>query len=184
MIYPVSLKMVGIVVGLFLVAVHLLALAQGEGCQKWLKSFPRSRMAGTVLIIIAGLWCLILVRTMDLGEFARLRNFMTIAVVVGSFLAWRYMEEFLAVRALGIIAMLAAEPLLEAAFLKTDPTRLVLVLLAYAWIVLGLFWVGIPWVLRDQIRWLTAQMSRFRTAAFAGVAYGIVVLACALIFWH
>ncbi len=184
MIYPVSLKWVGIVVGLFLLALHLFALWRSESCRRWLKDFPRSRAAGTVLIVAAGIWSLLLIRTMDLGEFARLRTVMTIAVVAGTFLAWRYMEEFLAVRALGMLALLAAEPLLSAAYLKPDPTRLLIVVLAYAWIVLGLFWVGVPWTLRDQIAWITSRLTLYRTAAWGGVVYGALVLGCAVLFWR
>lgn len=184
MIYPIDLKTVGVVVGLLLIVVHLVALWSAPNTSRWLKDFPRSRLAGTVLIVIAGIWSLILVQTMDLGEFARLRTGITAGVVAGTFLAWRYLEEFLAVRALGMLAMLAAEPLLEAAFLKPDPTRLLIVVLAYAWITLGLFWVGVPWTLRDQIKWLTDRMARYRAAAVGGVVYGVLVLACALIFWH
>jgi hypothetical protein len=184
MIYSIDLKWAGIGTGLVLVALHIVAVLQPAACQAWLKGFPRSRAAGTVLILVAGIWSLILIRTMDLGEFARLRNLLTIGVVAGTFLAWRYMEEFLAVRALGMLAMLAAEPLLEAAYLRPEASRLVLVVLAYAWIVLGLFWVGIPWVLRDQIQWLFGRAGRFTAAAWAGVAYGVLLLACAVIFWR
>ena len=42
---------------------------------------------------------------MDLGEFARLRNPMLVAIVVGAFLAWKYVEEFLAVRAMGMLGL-------------------------------------------------------------------------------
>lgn len=184
MIYPVGLKTVGIVVGLFLLVLHVLALWRSESCRRWLKEFPRSRAAGTALIIVAGVWSLVLIRTMDLGEFARLRTMMSIAVVAGTFLAWRYMEEFLAVRALGMLALLAAEPLLEAAYLKPDPTRLLVVVLAYAWIILGLFWVGVPWTLRDQIQWVTERLGRYKAAAWGGVIYGALVLGCAVIFWR
>lgn len=183
MIYPISLKAAGIAVGVFLLVLHLAALWKSGACRTWLVDFPRSRSAGTVLILVAGIWSFILIRTMDLGEFARLRTLMTLAVVAGTFLAWRYLEEFLAVRALGMIALLASEPVLEAAFLRPEPSRLLLVILAYAWIILGLFWVGVPWTLRDQIRWLTEKMNRFTVAAWGGVVYGAVVLACALIIW-
>ena len=183
MIYSIDLKTVGIAVGIFLLAIHLVALGRSEACRRWLKEFPRSRAAGTVLIVAAGIWSLVLIRTMDLGEFSKLRNVMSIAVVAGTFLAWRYVEEFLAVRALGMLALLAAEPVLEAAFLRPDPTRLLVVFLAYGWIILGLFWVGLPWTLRDQIGWLTARVPRFQAAAWGGVVYGVLVLACALLFW-
>ncbi len=183
MIYPVKLQFVGLVVGIALLVVHLLALWRPKECAAWLRTFPRSRVAGTVLIAVAGIWSFLLVQQMDLGEFARLRNFLLLAIVAGTFLAWRYVEEFLAVRALGMLALLAAEPVLGAAFLRPEQTRLLLVILAFVWIVLGLFWVGIPWVLRDQIAWLTHAKNRLPAAAWAGVAYGAAVLACAAFLW-
>jgi len=183
MIYPVDLRTTGLVVGAALVVAHALAIWRLPECGSWLKTFPRSRPAGTVLILLAGIWSFALIWHMDLGEFVRLRTIMLGAIVAGTFLAWRYVEEFLAVRALGMLALLAAEPVLEAAFLRPEPTRLLLVLLAYAWIVLGLFWVGMPWVLRDQIAWLTAQKLRLQAAAWGGVLYGAVLLLCAVVFW-
>lgn len=184
MIYSVSLFSVGLVLGLALIVFHLAAVAQPGAAEKWLKNFPRSRMAGTILIAIAGVWSFILIRTMDLGEFGPLRNPILIGIVAGTFLAWRYMEEFLAVRALGMLALLVAEPLLSAAFLRPDQTRLLVVVLAYIWIILGLFWVGMPWVLRDQITWVTARRSRLQAAAWGGVVYGGLVLACAVLLWR
>lgn len=184
MIYSVQLFTVGVTVGAILLIAHLFALWRAGECRNWLQKFPRSRPAGTVLLIVAAVWSFLLIRSMDLGEFAGLRNMMLIAIVVGSFLTWQYVEEFLAVRALGMIALLAAEPLLEAAFLRPEQTRLLLVVLAYVWIGLGLFWVGMPWLLRDQISWLTTRPARFRFAAIGGAAYGFLILACALITWR
>lgn len=183
MIYPVDLRMAGFVVGALLVAAHLPALLQMDNCAKWLKEFPRSRTMGTILMAAAGIWSFLLIMHMDLGEFARLRNVMLGAIVIGAFLAWRYVEEFLAVRALGMLALLAAEPVLEAAFLRPETTRLLLVVLAYGWIVLGLFWVGMPWVLRDQITWLTSRKNRLPAAAWGGVIYGLALILCAGLFW-
>ncbi len=184
MIYSVHLFTVGIAVGAILLIAHLFALWRAGECRGWLQKFPRSRVAGTVLLVIATIWSFLLIKTMDLGEFAKLRNVMLLAIVVGAFLSWQYVEEFLAVRALGMIALLAAEPLLEAAFLRPEQTRLLLVVLAYGWIGLGLFWVGMPWVLRDQISWLTKQPARFRFAAIGGAAYGALILISALVAWR
>jgi len=183
MIYSMDLRVVGLAVGLLLLAGHGLALWRFPDCGKWLRGFPRSRVAGTILLAAAGIWSFVLVAQMDLGEFASLRKLMLLAIVAGTFLTWRYVEEFLAVRALGMLALLAAEPVLEAAFLRPETTRLLVVILAYGWIVLGLFWVGMPWVLRDQISWLTAQRSRLLAAAWGGLASGAVVLLFAVVFW-
>jgi hypothetical protein len=86
------------------------------------------------------------------------------------------MRDFLAVRALGTLALLAAEPLLESAFLRDETIRLLLVVLVYLWIIFGMFWVGMPYTLRDQVAWITASEKRWRAAAFAGLAYGALML--------
>jgi hypothetical protein len=73
--------------------------------------------------------------------------------------------------------------LLNAAFQKPPQTRLLLAGLCYVWILLGLFWVGMPHTLRDQITWVTKTESRFKLASLAGIAYGAVMLLCAILFW-
>ena len=183
MIYPFLLQPTGIVVGLLLIAVHVWALTAPTPTQSFLKSLPRSRTWGAILLVISAVWAFWLVRTMDLGEFARLRTALTIAVPVGAVLAWLFVDEFLAVRALGILALLAADPLLEAAFLRPETSRLILVCLAYAWIVAGLFLVGMPYILRDLTTWLLANQARYRRAAVAGIVYGAVIVACAVALW-
>jgi hypothetical protein len=183
MLYHLSLTSVGIAVGTLLLASHLLALANAKDCMAWLKSFPRSRAAGTVLLAIAAIWSFRLVQTMDLGEFSNMRTSMLVVIAVGAFLSWKYVEDFLAVRSLGMLALLAADPILDAAYLKDEPTRLFLVVLAYVWIVLGLFWVGMPWLLRDQIDWLTRNAARWKMAAIGGSVYGLLLLAFAFTRW-
>ena len=183
MIYPLTLQGAGLASGVALLVVHFMALRHAEESRRWLKQFPRSRAMGTVLIALAAIWSFLLIWGMDLGEFARLRNLMLAAIVAGAFLTWKYVEEFLAVRAAGMLALLAAEPLLEAAFMRHETTRLLLVLLSYVWIINGLFWVGMPWLMRDQIAWLTGRTSRYRTATWMGLLYSGALIVCAVFLW-
>ncbi len=183
MIYPFSLQLVGLVVGLILIAAHAYALAAPGAVKPLLRAFPRSRVAGTVLLAGAALWSLWLVQTMDLGEFSRLRGYMVMAVPIGAVLTWSFVEEFLAVRALGILALLAADVLLDAAYFRPEISRLLLVTLAYAWIFGGLFLVGMPYILRDLIAWLVIRPPRYREAAVAGIIYGLVLVGCAAAWW-
>ena len=83
-----------------------------------------------------------------------------------------------------MLALLAAEPLLEAAFMRHETSRLLLVLLAYVWIINGLFWVGMPWLMRDQIAWVTAKIQRYRAAVLAGALYSGALILCALFLWR
>jgi hypothetical protein len=79
--------------------------------------------------------------------------------------------------------ILAAAPILESAFLKEPQTRLLIVAFAYVIAVKGMFWVGMPYLMRDQIKWVLAEEKRYRLGAIAGAVYGVAVLVCAVAFW-
>jgi hypothetical protein len=182
MIYSLKLETALTLVGLLLIAGHLLALVKAQAVQTWLRALPRSRAWGIALLTTAAGWFFWLVWTMDLGEFSNWRQTVLIATPIAWVLTWKYVEEFLAARALGMLVLLAAEPLLEAAFLRPEMTRLFLVSLVYVWIVFAMFWVGTPYTLRDQIAWITGGEKRWRAAAFAGLAYGVLLLLLPLTF--
>ena len=120
---------------------------------------------------------------MDLGEFQSIRQFLQIAIPVTYLLVINCVDEFLSVRALGVLLLLAASPVLDAAFLEMPITRLLLPLLAYTWIIIGLFWVGMPYVLRDQIAWVSASEARWKGACAGGAGYGLLLLICAFAFY-
>lgn len=184
MIYPFSLMQVGLVTGLLLVVVHAIALAQPAHTGALLRVFPRSYVLGRILLVIAAAWSFWLVNKADLGEFSHLRGLLQLGIPVGAVLAWFFVDEFLAVRALGTIALLAAEPLLSAAYMQEPTSRLLLVALAYVWILVGLFLVGMPYILRDLIAWLTSNKNLFRVSAALGLAYGVVLIATSFLFWR
>jgi hypothetical protein len=177
--YHFTLQHVGWTVGLLLLVVHLFALLRPGKTQEWLKKLPRSKMLGITILIVDAVWSLWLASTMDLGEFSRYRRIMQIVVPVIAVLTILYVDDFLAARALGILALLAAAPMISSAFLQPELSRLVLVLLAYVWLTLGMFWVGKPYLLRDQINWLTGVSTRYRLAAIGGVIYGALILVLA-----
>ena len=180
MIYSWNLQQVGLLVGALLVVGHLIALLHAQGIQQLLRNLPRSREAGIVLLTLAAAWGFALVASIDLGEFTSYRPTFLGVIAGGYLLTVVFVPEFLAVRALGMLCLLAAEPLLEAAFLHPQQSRLLLTGLAYAWAVLGIFWVGKPYVLRDQVAWVSASPWRWRAAALGGIVYGGVLLAAAV----
>jgi hypothetical protein len=172
-----TLKMAMLAVGVLLLVLHAFALARQDDARSWLKQFPRNREAGVILSIAAGAWFFFLVKMMDLGDFDSWRVVVLVGTPIAVALAIAFIPDFLAVRALGTLALLVAEPLLEAAFLREERIRLLLVLLVYVWVVVGMFWVGMPYTLRNQISWVSASENRWRTAAFAGLAYGALLCA-------
>jgi hypothetical protein len=176
MIYSLSLETALLTVGILLIVAHGIALVQPDAVKAGLKTFPRSQFWGGLLLAFAALWFLWLVSNMDLGEFSNWRRTLKIGTPIAAVLAWLYVQEFLAVRALGMLVLLGAEALLEAAWMRPELSRLWLVSLVYVWITAALFWVGMPFTLRNQIDWVIAKPNRFKGAAIAGVAYGAILL--------
>jgi hypothetical protein len=175
MIYHLSLHTAGIIAGAFLALVGVLGLLN-PGFSQMVKHFPRSRIAGVVLLTICLAWTMWLLATIQMGEFAGFRRPLLIALPIGYVLALFFVDEFLAVRALGILCLLAAEPLLDAAFLRYETSRLLVTVFAYLLIVAGLFWVAIPYVLRDQINWSARSVFRWRCLHAIALIYGCVIL--------
>jgi hypothetical protein len=50
---------------------------------------------------------------------------------------------------------------------------------AYLLIVAGLFWVTMPYLLRDQINWSAGNNARWHTVHGIAAIYGLTILACA-----
>ena len=179
MIYDFSLHAVGIVVGIALILLSLPGLLKPASVQSWVKCFPRSGVSGVVLLTITLVWSFWLLATMEMGEFSAFRTPLLILLPIGYVLVLRFVEEFLSVRALGILCLLAAEPLLEAAFFRYETSRLFLTVLAYLMILAGLFWVTMPYLLRDQINWSAHSNARWRIVHGITAAYGLAILAFA-----
>jgi len=179
----IPLKAMGILVGLWLVLSHGFALLKPDAVKARLKAFPRNEKAGIALVTIGFAWAYIIWSCMDLGDFFKVERMGQLVIVGMCIGVIVYVKEFLAVRALGFLMILAAAPMLESAFLKEPQSRLLLVVFAYAIAVKGMFWVGMPYLLRDQVAWATAKENRFRIGAVAGAAYGLILIGCALVAW-
>src|SRR5499427_1021513 len=175
MIYHLSLHTVGMIAGAFLTLVGLIGLVKPDFANM-VRRFPRSRVAGIVLLTICLAWTFWLLATIQMGEFSSFRRPLLIALPIGYVLTLFFVDEFLAVRALGILCLLAAEPLLDAAFLRYEPSRLLVTVFAYLLIIAGLFWVAIPYVLRDQINWSARSAFRWRCLHAIALIYGGVIL--------
>ena len=183
MIYDFSLRTAGIVAGLGLVAAHAFALLRTDWTIDKLRQFPRSYPVGLSLFLLAAAWAFWPAAAMDLGEFSPNRTLICGAILAAAVMVPLFAEEFLAVRAVGILALLAAEPLLGSAFRRPEQSRLLLVVLAYAWAVGGLVFVGAPYTMRDALQWVSRPPGRFRFVAWIGLAYGTLLIVVSLLFF-
>jgi hypothetical protein len=178
-----SLKTTGFIVGALLVAGHLWAYLKAEQAMAIAKKFPRHRAWGIALLAVGAVWSFFLVSYMDMGEFFTWRRWLAMLLPLTFVLVVFFVPEFLAVRALGALLLLAASPVLHAAFLQPQTSRLLVPILAYVWVLGGMFLVGMPYLLRDGITWATANPGRWKMASAGGAAYGVLMLVTAAIAW-
>ena len=177
------LKAMGIIVGLWLVISHGFALLKPDVTADFLKRYPRNEKIGVILTIIGFAWTFVVWSEMDLGEFYKVKLAIQLVLIAGCFGVIIYVKEFLAVRSTGFLLILAAAPILISAFLREPSSRLLLVALAYGGVLIGMFWVGIPYLMRDQIDWVLKDRKRLKFGAIGGLTYGALILICALAIW-
>ena len=184
----------GLVQAAWLIGLHLLMLAKPAMVKGFLQKFPRHPWLGQVILGIGLAWFWLLIApeglgtlsalAMDLGEFNKANPILQWLVPLSLVLVTISVRDFLAVRALGLLGLMAASPLLEAAFLKDPASRLLVPLFAYALLTLSMFCVGMPYLFRDAVTWVTSTPQRWTAMALAGLGYGVATLVCALAFWH
>jgi hypothetical protein len=189
-----SLFTVGVVLAIVLIAAHSYMLAKPAAAQEFLKKFPRNQVLGQILLGIGMAWFWLLIAplglgklsslAMDLGEFNSAKGLLQILVPISFVLVCISIRDFLAVRALGLLGLMAAAPLLGAAFLKDPTSRLLVPSYAYAMLTASLFFVGMPYLFRDAVTWVTADQRRWTLVCLAGLGYGVATLLCALTFWR
>ncbi len=192
-----SLSTTGLVLGIVLAALYAFCLFKAEASMAWVKKAHRNHQAGIYTMAIGMIWFWLLVApdvrgslsfmgklSMDLGEFTKLKPYLQIGVplfCVGMIL---HVRDFLFVRGLGLCLLMAAAPILYAGDFEAAPFRVVLPLVAYAMIIKGLFYVGMPYLFRDGVSWATASEGRWKALSSTGLAVALVILGCSLTVWR
>jgi hypothetical protein len=190
----ISLFSAGILLAIWLIGAHALMLVRPTQVQGYLKKFPRDPIAGQIILALGMAWFWLLVAPdglgklsalqMDLGEFNKAKPLLRLLVPAAVIAVAMSVRDFLAVRALGLFGLIVAAPLLEAAFLKDPATRLLIPIFTYAMLTASLYMVGMPYLFRDAVTWVSATRTRWNVCALAGLAYGIATLVCAILFWR
>ncbi len=173
-----SLLLATLLPGIFLALLGLLLLSNSPLVVATLKAFPRSPAATLILFGGGVLWFLVLVARM--GDADRIIGNSNAPWVVGfaalGVLSIKYVPDFLAVRGISILLLLAAWPLLQAAFMEYEhPQRLFMVTAVFLAIVAALYLAAVPYRLRDFLQWLLERPGRTRGVGAALLAYGILL---------
>ncbi|HEY8967103.1 MAG TPA: hypothetical protein VIM58_11695 [Candidatus Methylacidiphilales bacterium] len=181
MIYTFSLQAVAVVVGLAYLLGHLPGLLRPVMTAAWLRDFPRNPGLGYGLFGAAFVWMLWLIGTIDLGEFTPYRVRIFVFFLALGIAVLFYARDYLAVRGFASLLCLAANVVLDAAFLHDEPAKLLFVAVAYGWVLVGIVLFFSPYRLRDAIAWATASPARMKLLSGLGVGFGAILLLVGLI---
>lgn len=144
----------------------------GEAARK----FPRYTPAGYPLMLLATAWFVYNVYREPIADFAAMKPYLCgffAAVGVGACI---FVKDFLPVRGLAVLLLLAAKLMVDTARWADTSWRLVITTWAYIWILAGMWLTVSPWRLRDLANWMTVSENRIRMITGARVAFGVFVL--------
>ena len=171
-----SLLLATLIPGLVLLLVGVPLLMNVSAWTASLKAFPRSQRAAYIFFGAGAAWFLYAVWNLSPADFGDYRTYLFVAFAAIAVLSFKCVPDFLAVRGLCALMLMAATPLLGAAYMEYDkPQRLVMVTAVYVGIALAI-WLGAqPWRMRDFLGWLFAQPSRTRTLGGVLAGYGLLL---------
>jgi len=171
-----SLSLANLVPGILLVALGFPLLFANQGVITTLKAFPRSTSCAYVFFGAASAWFLYNIWHLSAADFGDYRVPLFFAFAAIAALAFKCLPDFLAVRGLAVLVLLAAWPELMSGFMVWDH-NLIYFLKAFVYVCIVLaIWVGTqPWRLRDFLEWLFATPGRTRGAGGLLAAYGLLL---------
>lgn len=165
---------------LLLIATGGHVLWHGKRGEATVKALPRSAPAAYLTMGLASAWFLYHVLQLgpaDFGQYKFILFGLFLAGALGSFI---YVPDFLAVRGLAGLVLLASYPLLMAAYMQPPSSRLLLVGFLYLAITAAIYLGALPYRMRDLLDWLYRSERRLKLTGGAMAGYGLVLLGVAL----
>jgi len=175
-----TLSQLAILLGGAIAVLQIWTLLKPDASAAALRKFPRSEGWGYLLMAIGAGWFLYRLNQEAIAEFAAYKTYMLLGFGGVALAACFFVPDFLAVRGLSItMLMLSGFVLSKTRFVDT-PWRLVLVIIAYMWIVGAMWWMISPWRFRDLIQWTTATPEKTRKLALVRLAVAALVIVLGL----
>jgi hypothetical protein len=146
-----------------------------------MRRFPRSLPWGYALMALATAWFVWNLKQENIADFAPLKPPMMIGFAALGVSACVFLRDFLAVRGLAIVMLLLAQFVLDVQRWHESGWKNVIALLAYLWVVAGMWFTISPWRMRDIINWKTATEQRICLGSAVRLALGILLVVLGLI---
>jgi hypothetical protein len=173
-----SLSTATLLPGIFLIALGALLLISNSAIVSTFKALPRSQVAAVLFFGGGAAWFLYVLSGLAEADLILVQSPKPLMIAFGvlALLAFFYLPDFLAVRGLAILTLLAASPLLMAAYGEYNlPRRLFMVSAVYLAVAVALYLGAVPFRLRDFFQWLFARPGRSRILGGGLLGYGALL---------
>jgi hypothetical protein len=171
-----SLTAATLIPGLLLIALGVPLLIANAAVAASAKALPRSNGAAWVFFGLGAAWFLKNIWNLSPADFGDFRGLLFVGFALVAVLAFKCVPDFLAIRGICVFALMAAMPLLDAAYMEyAHPARLYMVGCVYVVVAVAIWFGAQPWRARDLIEWLFARPARARLLGGAMAAYGLLL---------
>ncbi|MSU66891.1 MAG: hypothetical protein EXS38_12510 [Opitutus sp.] len=171
-----SLFLATFIPGMLLLLLGVPLLANSSGFAVALRAMPRSTTAAYVFFGAGAAWFLYALWHLSPADFGEYRVWLFGGFGVVAVMAFKSVPDFLAVRGLCTLVLMAATPLLDAAYMEySKPQRLLMVSLVYLALTAAIWLAAQPWRMRDFLNWLYARPGRARGLGFGLAGYGLLL---------
>jgi hypothetical protein len=174
-----NLQMLAIIIGGVTGLLSLpFLIMPGKTCE-WVRDFPRSKFAAWVLTAVGVTWVTWLLFNTPLAWFDNYKPALYVLAPLFFMLMVNLMGDLLAPRALGGLLILVPDTIIEIARQR----GLVLVTLAYLFVVIGIMLVLSPYLFRKSMAFWIVNNTRCRTFGSLGLGLGICIAVFGLLFY-
>jgi len=178
-----ALSLIATLLGSAALILSLWGLKYFEKYREFLKAAPRNQTWARWLLVVNVVWSAPLtanfLQSMEFAPWTRTAVYFVVAPGI-FFLILFYVTQYMGARMVGWTMILVAKPVLYACLVRDEPAKFVLVVMAYYWIVAGMWMIAAPHFFRDLIDlYLNRPVLLKRSLKLKG-AVGVALIALGL----
>jgi len=171
-----SLTVATLIPGLILLVLGVPLLLGNSLAGAALRSFPRSAAAAYLFFGAGAAWFLYNIWNLSMADMGEYRKLLFVGFLFVAVMAFKCVPDFLSVRGLCALILLAAMPLLDAGYMVFDYWQIYFYKVLVYLCITAAIWLGAqPWRLRDWLNWLFVVPGRARIAGAVAAGYGLLL---------
>jgi len=170
-----TLSQLAIFLGLGFAVPQFYALSNPAAFRAACRKFPRSEPWGYALVALGTVWFLWNLNQESISDFKEIKPMLLAAFGFIGVATCLWVRDFLAVRGLAVVLLLAAKSVLEIQRWHGSGWKNIIAGWAYVWVIAGIWLTVSPWRLRDYLDWEMASDRRARLFGGLRLAFGLLL---------